>query len=146
MTTFASYKTHPYPTGNAKPGSFWLFYELDFKHQPAVANDIFNIMKIKDQWIIRESYYRIKTGSDLGADWEIGIAGGTEIKDVSATTTAADWVAGSYTAAAQYYNGQDRYITVQVTDAAETKGCLQVMVECVAFVDNAESPDMNIDD
>ena len=31
---------------------------------------------------------------DLGADWELGIAGGTEISDVSTTTTAADWVAG----------------------------------------------------
>ena len=145
-TTYQSYKTHPFPSQNCKPGSFWLFYELDFKHQPAAQNDTFNIMKLKDQWIIRESFYRIKTGSALGADWDIGIAGGDEIADVDTTTTAADWVAGSYTSAAPYLNGQDRYITVQVTDAAETAGCLQVMIECIAFVDNAEPVDMNIDD
>ena len=146
MATYQSWKTHPYPSGNAKPGSFWLFYELDFKHQPAAQNDTFNIMKLKDQWIIRESYVRIKTGSDQGADWEVGIGNGTEIKDLSTTTTAGDWQAGSYTSAAPYLNGEDRYITVQVTDAAETKGCLQVMLEIVAFIDNAEPIDANIDD
>ena len=147
MATYASYKTHPFPSQNCKPGSFWLFYELDFKHQPAAANDVFRIMKLKDQWIIRESYVRIKTGSALSADWEVGIAGATTaIKDLDTTTTAGDWQAGSYTSAAPYLNGSDRYIEVKVTDAAETAGCLQVMIEVVAFVDNAEPVDMNIDD
>jgi len=144
MATFQSWKTHPYPSQSATSGSFWLFYELDFKHQPASANDIFNIMKIKDQWIIRQVYYRIKTGSDLTADWEIGWAGGTEAVDISTTSTAADWVTTSYTSASQYFNGSDQYLTVQVTDAAETKGCLQVMVECIAFVDNSEPIDADI--
>jgi hypothetical protein len=121
-----------------------MYYKLDFSKQPAAANDIFNIFKIKDLWIIRESYYRIKTGSALGADWEIGIGGGTEIADVSTTTTAADWVAGSYTSAAPYLNGSDQYITVQVTDAAETAGCLEVMLEIIAAPDNCEPIDMDI--
>ena len=147
MATYNSYKNYPYPSQNCKPGSFWMFYELDFAKQPAAQNDIFRIMKLKDQWIIRESYYRIKTGSALGADWEIGINGATTaIKDVATTTTAGDWVAGSYTSAAPYLNGADRYIEVKVTDAAETAGCVQVMIEVVAFVDNAEPIDANIDD
>jgi hypothetical protein len=96
MATYQSWATNAGIQTNPTFGSFWMYYKLDFSKQPAAANDIFNIFKIKDLWIIRESYYRIKTGSALGADWEIGIGGGTEIADVSTTTTAADWVAGSY--------------------------------------------------
>lgn len=147
MANIDYYKEYPYPSQNCKPGSFWLFQRVDFRKKPAAQNDVFRILKLKDQWIIRESYYRIAVGSDQGADWEIGINGATTgIADVSTTTTAADWVAGSYTSAAPYLNGQDRYIEVKVTDAAESKGVLEVMVEIVAFVNNAEPVDMNIDD
>ena len=129
-----------------KFGTFWLFADVDFATWPTAQNDILNLFKLKDQWIVRESYYKITRGSDLGADWELGIAGGTEIADVSTTTTAADWVAGTITSAAPRLVGADEYVTVQVTDAAETKGRIQVMVEVIAAPDNCEPVDANIDD
>ena len=145
MATYQHWKRAPGINQSTRPGSFWLFAEVDFKKYPALANDIYNILKIKAGWIIRESYYRIKLGSDLTADWEIGLAGGTEIKDVSDTsTTSTAWAAGSYTSAAPYLNASDQYITVQVTSAAETKGCLQVMLEIIAAPDNAEPVDADI--
>ena len=144
MASFQHWKIHPAPSGNAQPGSFWLFAILDFADYAGkvATNDTFNILKIKAGWIIRESFYRIARGSDVGADWEIGIGGGTEIKDVSTTTTASTaWVHGSYTSAAPYLNSADKYITVQTTDAAETKGKLEVLLEIVAAPNNAEPVD-----
>lgn len=146
MATYKKYNEGVTIASNPTFGSFWMFADIDFKKHPAAANDIFHIFKLKDLWIIRESYYRIARGSDLGADWEIGLNGGTEIKDVSTTTTAGDWVAGSYTSAAPYLNGADKYVSVQVTDAAETKGRLQVMIEVIADPTNCEPIDANIDD
>jgi hypothetical protein len=146
MATIKHYNRQASKSQAPRFGSFWMFAEIDFATWPAAQNDILHIFKLKDQWIVRESYYKITTGSDLGADWEIGINGGTEIADVATTTTAADWVAGTITSAAPRLVGADEYVSVQVTDAAETKGKLQVMIEVIAPADNCEPVDANIDD
>jgi hypothetical protein len=146
MATVAHYKRE-FPKQQAPTfGSFWMFAEVDFATWPCAQNDIFQLFKLKDQWIVRESYYKITTGSALGSDWELGINGGTEIADVSTTTTAADWVAGTITSAAPRLVGADEYVTVQCTDAAETAGKIQVMIEVIAAPDNCEPVDANIDD
>jgi hypothetical protein len=144
MATYDHYKRE-FPKVQAPVfGSFWMFAEIDFATWPAAQNDIYRLFKIRDGWIIGESYTRIITATDLGSDWEVGINGGTEIVDLSNPAAATDWVAGTITRAAPRLVGADNeFVTVQVTDAAETKGKLQVMIEVIADPTMSEPAEMD---
>jgi len=125
--------------GSPKPGAFWLNAELNFREHNAEANDIFRIMKLRDGWIIRDSYWRIIEIGTSGTDWEIGKHDGTtSIVDITDPTTKTDWAQGSYTPAATWVPNDDEFVEVKVTAAAETIGIVRVMIEVVAGIGQNE--------
>jgi hypothetical protein len=125
--------------GSPKPGAFWLNAELNFREHNATANDIFRIMKLRDGWIIRDSYWRIVQVGTSGTDWHIGKHDDTDsIIAITDPTSATDWAQGSYTPAATWTPNDDEFVEIKVVAAAETQGILRVMIEIVAGQDQNE--------
>jgi hypothetical protein len=128
-----------------KPGTFWLKGVVDFNKHNAAQNDVFNVFKLRQGWIVMDSFYKILVGSSLGSDWEIGWSGATtDVADVSTTTTAGEWTAGSETRATAYSITADKYLQVVVGDADESIGKLGIMLEVFAGWDENEPADMDI--
>lgn len=125
---------------SARSGSFWLKARLDFQKHNAASGDIFRIMKLRQGWILRDSYFKVEKGGTSGTDWEIGYSGATtDITDISDPTSATEWAQGSEHPGAQTYPfTSDKYVEVVVADGPETSGVLLVMAQVVAGFDEAE--------
>jgi hypothetical protein len=136
----ATYNIASKSMGSNRPGFFTAFAELDFSKHNAAANDIFRLIKLKNGWIVRDSYYKVKAVGTSGTDWEVGVKDATTgIVDVTDPTSTTAWTQGSYTPAATFTPGEDEYIEVKVTAGAETIGKLLVMVEIFAGIDESET-------
>jgi len=145
MTTYGVWQGQS--AGNPKFGTFWMYARLDFRVHNAAQNDVFNLLKLRNGWVVQNSYWKIVVGSASGADWEIGYSGATtDIVDLSTTTTATDGTQGSETPASPYRVTADKYLQVVVGDAAESAGVLDVAVEIFAGPEYGNAADMNIDD
>jgi hypothetical protein len=135
----ATYNVASKAMGSNRPGSFTVFAELDFSKHNAAANDIFRIIKWKNGWIIRDSWYKVKSVGTSGTDWEIGRSGATTaIKDITDPTSTTAWTQGSYKAGAEYAVTADGWCEVKVTAGAETIGKLLVALEIFAGIDESE--------
>jgi hypothetical protein len=138
--------TYPILPVGAAPafGSFWAYMKFDAKvaidrllpsmvTQEIAASSDFKLMKIKDLWVIRESYIRVKTAADATVTYNVGTTeAGTEIAAAVDATTPGDWVAGTITLAAKEIMSADSYIWLMIDTAAVTKGVLEIMVEFAA--------------
>jgi len=74
MATYNYYKEHTdmikFPT--LRPGSNWVYVEVDFAKQNMQANDVLKLFKIKNHWIIKVNFGRRITASDGNATADIG--------------------------------------------------------------------------
>ena len=136
--------------GNPKAGSFWMFARVDFSEYPTLATgDSIRIGKVKDGWIIMNSYWRMPTASTSTgtADIGFGAAGQSDIvsaADLSGANT--DWTAGTITGGAELNITADEHLVITVDTAVATDGILEVMYEVVAYPSDTEPADANIDD
>lgn len=135
----ATYNVASKSMGSNKPGSVVMFAILDFSKHNAAANDIFRVIKMKQGWIIRDSWYKVMSAGTSGTDWEIGYAGATtDIKDITDPTSTTEWLQGDDKAGAEKSWASDGYVEVKVTAGAETIGKLGVAVEVFIGIDEAE--------
>jgi hypothetical protein len=138
----ATYNIASKSMGNNKPGKFMVFAELDFAKHNAAANDIFRLIKLKNGWIVTDSYYKVKSVGTSGTDWEVGVKDATTgIVDITDPTSTTAWAQGAYQqdGAAEFVPAEDEYIEVKVTAGAETIGKLLVAVEIFAGIDESET-------
>ena len=135
----ATYNIASKSMGSNKPGSVVMFAILDFAKHNAASGDIFRLIKLKNGWIVRDSWYKIMSAGTSGTDWELGVKDATTgIVDVTDPTTAGAWTQGAYKAGAEFVPAEDEYIEVKVTAGAETVGKVGVAVEIFIGIDEAE--------
>jgi hypothetical protein len=116
-----------------------MFAILDFAQHNAAANDIFRVIKLKNGWIVRDSWYKVMSVGTSGTDWELGVKDATTgIVDVDDPTSTTAWTQGAYKAGAEFVPAEDEYIEVKVTAGAETIGKVGVAVEVFIGIDEAE--------
>jgi hypothetical protein len=134
-------------SGNPRPGDFWLHATLDFQKNNAAENDVFRVLKLKQGWLVSNSFYKVKKAGTSGTDWEVGYNGATtDIVDITDPTATTEWTQGSEEPSSPYQVTADKYIEVKVTSGPETSGVLMLMFNIVAGIDEGLMPDMNIDD
>ena len=144
-------------TGQApKFGTFWLHFKLDFSKQNFAANDTADLIKLKDKWVVRDSYWRVTTASASAATADVGthvatnstytdqgIVAGTSL-DLS---TASDWAQGTIDPDAnQLILAADRFVFIENLSATTSDGVVEILLEVFAGPDDAEPCDMNIED
>jgi hypothetical protein len=135
----ATYNVASKSMGPNRPGKVVMFAILDFAQHNAAANDIFRLIKLKNGWIVTDSWYKVMSVGTSGTDWEIGVKDATTgIVDVTDPTSTTAWTEGSYTPAANFVPAEDEYIEVKVTAGAETIGKVGVAVEIFIGIDEAE--------
>ena len=135
----ATYNIAALSMGSNKPGSVIMFAILDFNMYNAAANDIFQLIKLKNGWIVRDSWYKVLSVGTSGTDWELGVKDATTgIVDITDPTSTTAWAQGAYKAGAEFVPAEDEYIQCKVTAAAETIGKVAVAVEIFIGIDEAE--------
>jgi hypothetical protein len=106
--------------------------------RPLQAADVVRLAELKDHWIIKNSWYRVRntfTGTmtvDIGTD-----VSQTAIADDLDVTAAGDWVQGTIgkdtngTTGAHVILGADGYLQVLINNNPPANGRLEVMIEVV---------------
>ena len=148
MAILDNYKRFPSPSQASRVGSFWLFAKLDvskwYTEQASstvmAAGDDFRILKVRDKWVIRDSYWRIISAFDATTSIDIGTAvGGNQILSAQTTVTASDWAQGAIDSDDNTAPlTADGYIWVELNTATPTTGIIEVMIEMVAGPDETE--------
>jgi hypothetical protein len=139
-----------------KFGTFWLHVKVDFTKDKFSANDTADLIKLKDKWVIRDSYTRMSTAStstgtiDIGTHvatnstyTDQGIKAGLDVDNSS----EADWVQQTADPDGnQIILTADRFLFIEALGATIDDGILEIMLEVFAGPDDAEPCDMNIED
>lgn len=138
-----------------KFGTFWLHSKINFAENQMSANDTADLLKLKDKWVIRDSYYRMTTLSGSAATADLGthlstnstytdqgIAAGIDL-----STGINDWTQGTPDPDAnQIILTASRFVFIEILGAAISDGVFELLLEIVAGPDDAEPADMNIED
>jgi len=143
-------KLQPSPSNAPKMGTFWLYAKLDFSKNPLGIGDSAKIMKVKDLWVIRDSYWRCSTATTAANTWDIGTVDATgtfastdQGIGAALTSGASDWTQGTADPDAnQIILTVDRWVFVSNNTAACTDGVLEVMLEIMAGPQDNEPADM----
>jgi hypothetical protein len=142
----------PSPSNSPKMGTFWLYQKLDFSKTPILDDGSAKIMRVKDLWVIRDSYWRCTVASSAASTFDIGIdsiAGGYAHTDHSiladGASSAGNWAQGSIEPATPTILTVDSIVFVEIEVAAITDGILEVMLEIVAGPEDNEPADMQFD-
>jgi hypothetical protein len=86
MAIYNHYSRFPSPSQAARTGSFWLYTKVDLRKwyteqessTQLAAGDDFRILKVRDLWVIRDSYTRVTVAGDASLTYDVGTAqGGT---------------------------------------------------------------------
>jgi hypothetical protein len=125
--------------GNIQPGSNWIYLELDFTKHNGAIGDVFRLYKLKNGWIVNDSYYKVQEALTTNGDLDIGYSatGATNIVDLN-THAAGAWVRGSDTPAAQQIFTANEYVTVTPQTANISSGKVAVLLQVIAPHDLAE--------
>jgi hypothetical protein len=139
-----------------KFGTFWLHFKLNFAQNNFAANDTADLIKLKDKWIVRDSYWRVTTASTSVATADIGIHTATNstytdqgiVAGASLDlSTATDWAQDTIDPDAnQKILTADSFVFIENLSATTSDGVVEVLIEVVAGPDDAEPCDMNIED
>jgi hypothetical protein len=136
-----------------KFGTFWLHVKVNFSENNLAANDTADLIKLKDKWVVRDSYWRMTVASTAANTFDIGthVATNSTYTDqgiaAGAASTAGDWAQGVIDPDAnQLILTADRFLFIENLGATVSDGILEVMVEVFAGPDDAEPCDMNIED
>lgn len=137
--------------GNPKAGSFWMFARVDFSEYPTLATgDSIRIGKVKDGWIIMNSYWRMPTASTSTGTADIGFGAAGQVDIVTAADLDGgntDWTVGTITGGTELnITASNEHLVITVDAAVATDGILEVMYEVVAYPSDTEPADANIDD
>jgi len=153
MAVYDLYKTAASPSQAPRFGTFWLYAKVNFAENPMAVSDVARLMKIKDKWVVRDSYWRMTVASTAANTFDIGFndAGSAVYTNqgilAGGASAAGDWAQGVVDPDAnQKICTTDGYIFVENLTAAVYDGVLEVMVEVFAGPDDAEPVDANIDD
>jgi hypothetical protein len=147
MANLEHYKYAASPLGNPCLGEpFYLLVKVDFQ-KPHILNtawytlqaaDVLRVAELKDHWIIKNSWYRVRTTFTGTMTVDIGVDGGAEIADDLDVTAAGDWIQGiigkdtNGTTGAHKIIGANGYLTVLINNAPPKDGQLEILVEVVA--------------
>jgi len=144
VDTFAYFREHASPS-NAPCGNstFWLYAKVDFAKQNMAANDVLELMVIKDKWVLLKGMTRTLVASDGDATCDIGTTSGGQELDVAADQYAAgDWVTMSVLTTtgtpAPIFLSADGFIYLENLEAACTSGIFEVAIEVYAGPEDAE--------
>jgi hypothetical protein len=132
-----------------RTGSFWGFARVNLSQwyrqrlETGAAQDDFKVMKTRDKWIVRDSYYRIREACSATVTLNIGTTeAGTEIAaavDGTDTSTYADWTQGTIDPNDNVEAlTADGYIWLMIDTAETTQGIVEIAVEFVAGPDDNE--------
>lgn len=142
----------PSPSNSPKMGSFWLYSKLDFHQTPLLDDGTAKIMKLKDLWVIRDSYWRCTTASSGASTFDIGISAASTYAHTTheiladGASSAGNWAQGSIEPATPTILTADSIVFVEIEVAAITDGVLEVMLEIIAGPDDNEPADMQFED
>ena len=139
----------PSPSNAPCMGTFWLYAKLDFSRDPLGIGDSAKIMKVKDLWVIRDSYWRQTVASTAANTYDIGVDGvGTYASTdqgigAGLTSGASNWTQGVPDPDGnQIILTEDSIVFVENLTAAVTDGVLEVMLEIMAGPEDNEPADM----
>jgi hypothetical protein len=141
--------------GNPRPGCVMFYAKFDWSAEEelraaAVGDHIF-AGKVKDGWVIMDSWYRMPTAStSLGTiDIGFGAAGQTDIAAaVDADGALTAWTHGTIKrdGGAELEITADEHLVITVDTAVVNDGVLEVMFEAMIAPGLDEPADANIDD
>jgi len=132
-------------------GSFWIYIRMDIsdmmdrgmvRRPGLLTGDYVYLAKLRDKWVIRDSYIRIPEAADTGTQYNIGYsAAGTQIAaivDGTDTATYADWVQGTIDPNDSIASlTADAYLQVHMNAGGPTdNGVLELLLEIVAGPDD----------
>ena len=146
MADYNFMKLQPSPSNAPRMGTFWLYAKLDFSKNPVGIGDSMKIMKVKDKWVITDSYWRqtvASTGAstmDIGTVDATGTFASTDQGILNAGASGAgDWAqAKPDRDADQIVLTVDRWVFCSNNTAARTDGVFEVMLEIMAGPDDNE--------
>lgn len=151
MAAYDFMKLQPSPSNSPRMGTFWLYAKLDFSKNPLATGDSAKIMKLRDKWVVTDSYWRQTTASTAANTYDIGTVDSTSYASTDqgilagGASTAGDWAQGVPDRDAnQIVLTEDRFVFVENLTADVTDGVLEVMLEIMAGPDDNEPADADI--
>lgn len=141
MAEYELYKTQQ-ALGSVKPGSCWFHIRIDFAKQNFAQNDTAKILEVKNHWVLKSGFTRVSTATDGASTLDIGTSsGGNQLDDaVDIDSTTDTWLRmdtldddGPIALTA------DGYIYIKVLDAAVSSGVVDIMLEIIIPVWDAET-------
>lgn len=138
--------------GNPCFGTFWMGFTINFADYPTLATgDSIRCGKVRDGWLITDSYYRMPTASTSAGTVDIGF-GAAGQQDIAAAVdldgSLLTWTRGTITTdgAAELEITADEHLVLTVDTAVATDGVLEIMYKVMAGKTENEPADANIDD
>jgi len=146
----ATYNKTGLSQGNVKSGMFTVYAKVDFTAHNMAQNDIFQLAKLKNGWIVMAAFYRAAVSTST-ATMDIGITKdgtGQEIKaGLDISTATSNWTVSANTIDGLTAYGEltaDTYVTCEALGAAVANGNLEVMLLVLASPADSEPCDMDI--
>lgn len=120
------------PLGLIAPGIRPIYMKIDFSKTPTLAADEnWEILKVRDGWILYDGYTKVSIASASTATVDIGTAeDGTQLDTaIDISTLAADWtVMDTLVAGTPIIITADGYIWLDFNTAAVTDGVLEILL------------------
>lgn len=139
-------------SGNPCFGEFWMGFKINFSEYPTNAvGDSIRCGKVRDGWVIKDSWYRMPVASTSTGTVDIGF-GAAGQTDIAATVdldgALTGWTRGTITTDgnAELEITADEHLVLTVDTAVATDGVLEIMYQVMAGVTENEPADANIDD
>ena len=145
-TDYNFMKLQPSPSNGSRMGTFWLYAKLDFNKNPLGIADSAKIMKVRDKWVIADSYWRQLVASTAGNTYDIGVVDATGAYASTdngilsgGASTAGDWAQGVPDRDAdQIVLTVDSIVFVENLTADVTDGIVEVLLEIIAGPEDNE--------
>lgn len=142
MATYNYYKEHQSPSPAPRPGTFWLYCQIDFSKQNMAASDVLRIFQVRDKWMLLRGFTRCLTASGAAGTVDIGTtSGGRELDTSVNANSAGDWlIMDTLKSAGEIALTADGYIYAELEAGsnAQTSGKLEVVIEVMAAPGDAE--------
>ena len=146
MADYDFMKLQPSPSNSPKMGTFWLYAKLDFSRNPVGIADSMKIMKVRDNWVIADSYWRQTVASTGASTMDIGTvdATGAFASTDQGILAAGASGAGNWAQGVADRDGDqivltvDRWVFCSNNTAARTDGVFELLLEIIAGPDDNE--------
>ena len=153
----ATYSKWTKAQGNVTAGVWSLYVKINFAEDQMAANDIFQLAKLKNGWIILSSWYRMPgTASTSTATMDIGttkdgtgqeIAAGLDLDSIGNDDWNVGVITPDHADGSKYQvRTSDTYLTCEALGSTVTDGVLEINLQILSSLGDSEPVDMNIDD